>query len=173
MDSRNTRRDRKSATRSPEWRTLNYQDTYICPVCRHGQIAAITLMDAFSCSFCRHIFTANLTDQVVQVEDSSQPMTWRWNGNNWLSAGQVDGDLTILIWLLGTAAVILPPTLVGLSSYTFPPMQGSIWYWFPYIWTGLAFFVHLFLVSWLLAEYYQFPPYISSKIRLQNLLGRR
>ena len=41
----------RKAKQAIEWRDLNYQDTYICPVCRHGQIAALTLMDAFACDF--------------------------------------------------------------------------------------------------------------------------
>ncbi|MBD0269899.1 MAG: hypothetical protein ICV77_16605, partial [Cyanobacteria bacterium Co-bin8] len=41
--------------------------TYLCPVCRHGQIEAMTLMDAFACNFCRHIFEVNLEQQTVQV----------------------------------------------------------------------------------------------------------
>ncbi len=74
----------KSSDRSGlERRSLNFHETYICPVCRHGQIAELTLMDAFACNFCRHIFTANLREQSIHVEDSSQPMTWRWNGRNW------------------------------------------------------------------------------------------
>lgn len=156
-----------------ERRSLNYQDPYLCPVCRHGQISAIALMDAFACSFCRHIFTANLREQSVRVEDSSQPMTWRWNGQSWQAANQVDQDLAFVVWLVGAALVVLPPTLIWLSSHTFPPMQGSVWYWFPTVWVGLAFFSHFFFVAWLLVEHYQLPIYVAGKVRVQMWLGRR
>lgn len=156
-----------------ERRSLNYEEAYVCPVCRHGQITAIPLMDAFSCHFCRHIFTANFRDQSVRVEDSSQLMTWRWNGRNWQSINQVSPDLTIAIWLVGVALVVLPPTLIWLSSHTFPPMQGSGWYWFPSIWIGLTFFTHFLFVAWLLVEHYQVPLYVACKVRFQALLGRR
>lgn len=154
-------------------RSLSYQGVYVCPVCRHGQIAAISLMDAFSCNFCRHIFTANLQNQSVQVEDSSQPMTWRWNGHTWQTTHAVSPDLTITIWVVGMALVVLPPGLIWLSSHTFPPMQGSVWYWFPGVWLTLTFLTHLLFVVWLLVEHYQVPLYVACKVRLQALMGRR
>lgn len=163
----------KSRGEIAELRSLNYQETYICPVCRHGSITALTLMDAFACDFCRHIFTADLRNQSVRVEDSSQPMTWRWNGRTWKTTHQVDADLTIIIWLVGSALVILPPGLIWLSSHTFPPLESSGWSWFPSIWVGLTFFLHFFFVSWLLVEHYQLPLYVACKIRLRTLLGRR
>ncbi len=156
-----------------ECHSLNYQDTYVCPVCRHGHISAIALMDAFACDFCRHIFTANLRDQSIRVEDSSQPMTWRWNGQSWQAANRVDQDLSFIVWLVGVALVALPPTLIWLSSHTFPPMRGSAWYWFPTVWVSLAFFSHFSFVAWLLVEHYQLPIYVAGKVRLQRWLGRR
>jgi hypothetical protein len=165
--------DRKSRVDPGELRSLNYQEAYTCPVCRHGSITALTLMDAFACDFCRHIFTADLGNQAVRVEDSSQPMTWRWNGRTWKSAYQVDADLSLIIWLIGSVLVILPPGLIWLSSHTFPPLEGSGWLWFPTVWVSLTFFLHFFFVGWLLVEYYQLPLYVACKIRLQTLLGRR
>lgn len=165
--------DRKQSSYSLDRGSLNYEDSYLCPVCRHGQISSLALMDAFACNFCRHIFTADLTDQSIRVEDSSQPMTWRWNGQSWQTLHQVDVDLTAVIWLIGSALVILPPTFIWISSHTFPPMEGSTWYWFPTVWISLAFLLHLTFVSWLLAEHYQLAPYVACKVRLQMLLGRR
>lgn len=161
------------STLSAERRSLNYQETYVCPVCRHGQIGAIVMMDAFSCNFCRHIFTANLRDQTVRVEDSSQPMTWRWNGRNWQAANGVNVDLTISIWLVGAVLVLLPPSLIWLSSHTFPPLEGSAWSWVPSVWIAATFLIHFSLVAWLLLEHYQVPFYVMWKIRLQDLLRRR
>lgn len=165
--------DKRAAEVKAERHSLNFQDVYICPVCRHGEISAITLMDAFSCNFCRHIFTANLREQSVHVEDSSQPMTWRWNGRTWLTAYQDDADLTIVIWLVGAALVMLPPTLIWLSSHTFPPLEGSQWSWFPLAWISLTFTCHFTMVAWLMVEHYQFPPYVTFKIKLRELFGRR
>lgn len=166
-------RDRPMLTPSPEWRPLAYQDTYGCPVCRHGQISAIALMDAFACSFCRHIFTANLAEQSLRVEDSPQPMGWRWNGTRWKPLRHSDVDIAALLWSIGTALVVLPPTLVWLSSHTFPPLPGSAWAQFPLIWVGLTFGLHFTFVAWLLAEHYQVPLYVTTKVRLGMALGRR
>jgi hypothetical protein len=153
--------------------SLNYQETYICPVCRHGQIEALTLMDAFACNFCRHIFTANLREQTIHVEDSSQPMTWRWTGRQWQSANQPDFDLTIVIWLVGISLVILPPMLLWLPLQAFPPLDGSRGAWFPVFWIALTFVLHLIFVSWLILEHYQVPLYVSLKVRIRQWLNRR
>ncbi|HHP7243052.1 MAG TPA: hypothetical protein ACFE0H_00040 [Elainellaceae cyanobacterium] len=150
---------------------LNYRDTYICPVCRHGQISALTLMDAFACSFCRHIFTANLNNQSVQVVDSSQPMSWRWTGRTWQAAYQNDSNVTLAIWLVGISLVVFPSAVVCIFAYMFPPMPGSQWAWFPVLWCGITIVVHLGMVSWLMAEHYQIPVYVSSKIRLRRFLS--
>ena len=156
-----------------EWRDLRYDDTYQCPICRHGQIAAITLMDAFACDFCRHIFTADLQQRSVRVEDSSQPMSWRWNGLTWQPLYRVDGDLSLMVWLTGMVLVLVPPALIGLSIYTFPPLPGDRGAWFPLAWLAATVALHLVMVVWLLLEYYQVPLYVTGKVRLQLLLGRR
>jgi rubredoxin len=158
---------------SSEKRSLNYQDTFVCPVCRHGQLSAITLMDAFSCNFCRHIFTANLQNQTVAVEDSSQKMTWRWNGQTWQVGNQEAIELTWAIRLGSLALVLLPPIIIWLPSYIFPPLEGSNLDWLPNTWVWLTFINHLVMVSWLLAEYYQFPPYVATKVWVGNLFDRR
>lgn len=152
--------------------SLSFQESYLCPVCRHGQIEALTLMDAFACNFCRHIFTANLQEQLIRVEDSSQPFAWRWTGRSWQPAQQGDFNLTLVIWLVGMALVTLPPALIWLSYHTFPPLPGSPWHWVPVIWTGLAFLAHFFLVFWLMVEHYQLPSYVALKVQLQRTLGR-
>lgn len=154
-------------------RSLSLQDTYLCPVCRHGQIAELTLMDAFACNFCRHIFTANLAAQTVQVVDSAQALSWRWNGRSWQSTHRDDPSLTAIVWFASIVLVVLPAGLVWLMSYIFPPLPGSLWAWFPSVWLGATFGVHLLMVSWLLAEHYQLPIYIASRVRLREWFGRR
>lgn len=152
---------------------LSYSGIYDCPICRHGQIAGLTLMDAFACSFCRHIFTANLADQSLQVVDSSQPMSWRWTGRRWKAAYRDGVNLTLLVWLVGTVLVVVPASLVWLSAYMFPPLPDSRWAWFPMAWFGATLAVHLMMVAWLLVEHFQLPFYVAGKIRLQQLLNRQ
>ncbi len=149
-------------------RPLTYQETYLCPICRRGEIAALTLMDAFACNFCRHIFTANLREQSVHVEDSSQPMAWRWNGQTWQAANQPDRDITAIIWLVGSILMLMPPTLIWLSYRIFPPLSGSTWQQFPLVWLGITFTLHFLLVVWLLAEHHQVPFYVMLKVRWQQ-----
>ena len=129
-------------------------------------------MDAFSCDFCRHIFTANLLDQTVRVEDSSYPMTWRWNGRKWQSLGQPGEELTIAVWLVAVALVLLPPLLIWVSSHTFPPLQDSERNWFPTVWISLTFTMHFLFVAWVLLEHYQAPIYVSCRIRLRDFWRR-
>lgn len=151
-------------------RSLNEHQAYPCPICRHGQIEALTLMDAFACNFCRHIFTANFKEQTVHVEDSSQPMTWRWSGRTWHPANQTDLDLTLVIWLVGVSLVILPPGLIWFSSYLFPPLDGSSGAWLPTFWIALTFLCHFCFVAWLMIEHYQLPFYIACKVWLRRWL---
>ncbi|XQQ06338.1 MAG: hypothetical protein EDM05_69180 [Leptolyngbya sp. IPPAS B-1204] len=162
-----------AAKRGSESRSLSLQDSYICPVCRHGQISALTLMDAFACNFCRHIFTANLQNQTVQVVDSSQPLTWRWTGRNWQSTYRDDPSLTAVVWFASIVLVLLPASIVWLMAFLFPPLPGSVLSWFPSVWLGCTFGIHLLMVGWLLAEHYQLPIYIASRVRLREWLGRR
>jgi hypothetical protein len=152
-------------------RSLSYEGTYLCPICRHGQIAELPLMEAVSCNFCRHIFTVNLSNQTVQVVDSSQPMSWRWDGRTWLAAYQEDQHLAILVWILCLGLVLLPSAIVGIAAYIFPPLPDSPWARFSSVWTLATLILHGVMVAWVLAEYYQVPFYISSKIRLQRLLS--
>ena len=152
---------------------LSYQESYICPVCRHGHISGLTLMDAFACDFCRHIFTANLIAQSVQVVDSSQPMSWRWNGQNWQSAYRDSSSLSVVVWLMSATLITLPASIVWLPTRLFPPLSGSTLSWFPQVWIGCVFGVHFLIASWLLAEHYQLPLYIAARIRVQRQIWQR
>ncbi|HEY9761980.1 MAG TPA: hypothetical protein V6D07_05615 [Trichocoleus sp.] len=147
---------------------LDNSSTYLCPVCRHGEIEAMALMDAFACNFCRHIFEANLEQQTVHVVDSSQPMTWRWIGNRWQSVYQGQWDMTLMLWVVVVALVIVPAGLVATSAYVFPPLEGSPGEQLPLYWAAGTLIIHLLMVLWLLAEYYQAPLYVSAKIRLRH-----
>jgi hypothetical protein len=154
---------------------LDYRDVYACPICRHGEISGLVLTDAFACNFCRHIFTADLEENTLRVEDSSQPLSWRWNGRSWQSVHREDFDLTMVIWFVGLALIVFPPTLVWFSARSVPLTQIALGTqtFLPALWTGLTLSVHLILVGWLLAEHYQFPLYIASKIRLRTWAEHR
>ncbi len=129
-------------------------------------------MDAFACNFCRHIFTANLLSQSVHVVDSSQPMSWRWTGRRWQASYRDDLNLTVAIWLIGIALVVLPSIVVFVFAYMFPPLPNSQLSWFPAVWCGVTLVVHLGMVTWLVAEHYQLPPYVANKIRFQRWFNR-
>lgn len=163
--------DTKDRDEFKQTRSLSYSGTYLCPICRHGHIAELPLMEALACNFCRHIFSVNLPSQTVQVVDSSQPMSWRWNGRKWLAAYQEDQHLAILVWILCLGLVILPSAIVGIAAYIFPPLPDSPWARFSSVWALTTLILHGVMVAWVLAEYYQLPLYVSSKIRLQRLLS--
>jgi len=153
---------------------LNTHDTYTCPLCRHGQVSALTLMDAFSCNFCRHIFSANMQQQTLQLADGDRPFVWYWTGKTWINATLMrSGDQSGILWVLSLPLILLPPTLIGLGSYIFPPDPQSSGAWFPLVWTGLTFLTHLLLVAWLLFEYYQWPFFQALLIRWQQRLSPR
>lgn len=153
---------------------LSYQDVYPCPICRHGEIASLVLTDAFACNFCRHIFTTDSDENTIRVEDSSQPLSWRWNGRHWQSVHREDFDLTLVIWVVGLALIIFPPTLVWFSYRALPLNSPALnLLFFPIAWTVLTLTSHLTLVGWLLAEHYQFPIYIAGKIRLRTWIEHR
>lgn len=151
---------------------LDYQGVYPCPVCRLGQIIAISLMDALACDCCNHIFTADLERQVLKMADRQPPLTWRWNGRNWIGAHLEGVQWGWLYWLFALALVVLPTALIGLAAYTFPPTPGSRLSWLPIVWTGLTFLSHLAIVGWLAIEFYQFPVWAYLRIRRRQLLGR-
>jgi hypothetical protein len=147
---------------------LSYQGIYTCPICRHGQISGLILMDAFACNFCRHIFTANLNAQSLRLEDSPQSVQWRWTSRGWKPLQSLDKDVTLAVWLMAIALLILPPGLIGLSYHTFPPLPDSTWSSFPLVWTATSFALHALLVLWLLLEHHQFGPYVSLRLGWQR-----
>jgi hypothetical protein len=155
------------------YRPLSYHDSYLCPVCRHGQLSAMTLMDAFACNFCRHIFVANLTEQSLRVEDSSQPTVWRWSGYGWQSAYPIQPEIRLILWLISGLLMVLPAAIVWLSFYTFPPLEDSPLAWLPFAWFCLTLGLHGGMIVWLLLEQYQVPFYVAWRVRLQGLLRQR
>lgn len=151
--------------------SFTYQGVYPCPVCRLGQLKALPLMDAMACDFCRHIFTVNLEKQQLKMPSRQPPLIWHWNGRNWTGAHLEGVELGWGYWLAAIALVFLPPTLIGLATYSFPPTPGTPLSWLPYVWTGLGFLSHLGIIGWLVIEYYQFPVEAYLRVMRQRLLG--
>lgn len=163
---------KRSPTPPSDNNRLSYQGVYTCPICRYGQLSALTLTDAFACNFCHHIFTANLQEQSIQVADSSQPLLWRWTGRTWKGIQPHDSELRSIVWLLAIALVAIPSLLVWLSVHTFPPLEGSTLSWLPKVWIGLTFLCHFTFVAWLIMETYQFPFYTVLKVKLRQWFRR-
>ena len=107
----------------------------------------------------------------MRMEDSAQPLSWRWNGRSWQSIHQEDLDLTLVIWSVGLSLVFLPPTLVffSCSSLWTHPHTSLL----TLIWTLITFLAHFFLIGWMLAEHYQVAPYVSGKVRVRDWLEQR
>jgi hypothetical protein len=149
---------------------LAYEGEYSCPICGHGKLSALLLTEAFACDFCRHIFSANLSEQSVQVLDSPQPLAWRWRGGRWYSLTHADPTLDIIVWTFFAALTIFPAGLVALSAYLFPPMQtgGGSGYSFSWIWAAATFVIHLLMALRFVTEHYQWPWYVTCKVTLQN-----
>jgi hypothetical protein len=166
----------KHSSLLPLRQPLDFGHRYPCPVCRHGDIEGLLLVDAFSCGFCRHIFTVDSL-QTLCLEDTAQPLKWQWTGDRWLSARSVlSEDSLVLLWGLSLSFVLLPPTLVWFANYTFPPLPSQDGLSFSMLWTGLAFVSHASIVAWFCLEYYQIPVYLILKLYFQRLfqplLGR-
>ncbi|MEM1239640.1 MAG: hypothetical protein AAGI45_07360 [Cyanobacteria bacterium P01_H01_bin.26] len=148
--------------------TLNYHDTYPCPVCGSGELSVLTLTEAFACNFCRHIFSTNLESQSIQMLDSTQSMVWHWTGEKWRYKHRSDRHVTAVVWSFALAIACLPAFMVMLSNYMFPPMDGDGLNRFSIVWTVATLLAHTGIVLWLIAEHYQWPWYVTVKIKLSR-----
>lgn len=144
---------------------------YPCPVCRHGSIEGLFMVDAFSCRFCRHIFT--IDGLHLRLEDNMQPFRWRWNGDRWMSLRkEIPPDWLLLIWALGVGFVAVPTGLIWLAYHTFPPLPSQNSAGFPVLWTGLVFLSHFIIVGWLCVEHFQFPLYVTARLYWQRFVSQ-
>ncbi|WP_299043924.1 hypothetical protein [uncultured Thermosynechococcus sp.] len=124
---------------------LETNGVYLCPVCRHGQIAPMVLMDTYACNFCRHIFSLDVVHQTARLEDSAMPFRWQWTGTHWRSLNRPPVTLTYTAIILAILLITLPPALIWLAYRTFPPLDPRT-HWFPLFWVGLTFLAHLLIV---------------------------
>lgn len=137
--------------------SLNLSDNYPCPLCYRGQLSAMILMETFACDLCQHIFSANLTEQTLQMADTQLPTRWLWQRDKWQRLSQ---NKTYISWIYifwAVVFVLIPTSLIATANYLFPPLRGSTLAWFPLFWLISTFIGHLICLVWLLLEYFQFP----------------
>lgn len=166
--------------RSPEGaerevvRPLSDRGDYPCPICRHGRVAPMPLMEtAMACDFCRHLFTAQFSAQILRVEDSAQPLSWQWGGRSWQPVRPGTwATLTPTLWVAAAVLAVLPATIIALAQYIFPPLPDSRGSALGPWWLALTAIAHFCLVSWVLLEHYQLASYVSLKLRLQGWRDR-
>lgn len=146
-----------------EWTKFNRfhpSGEYPCPVCRHGKVAEMPLMETFACNFCQHIFTANFNKQLLKMADSQLPLTWYWNGRIWKGIHREGAEVGGAYIIFAIGFILIPTAIISIGAYLFPPMEGSLLSWLPLAWTVLTFAAHLLCVIWLIIEYYQFPIFL-------------
>lgn len=158
-----------------EWSEFNRfhcEGTYPCPVCRHGKVAEMPLMETFACNFCQHIFTTNYDKQLLKMADSQLPLTWYWNGKVWKGIHREGAEVGWAYVLFGLGFVLIPTSIIGIGVYLFPPINGSLLSWLPLAWTVMTFVAHLLCVIWLIVEYYQFPIFLYVRAIKRKLSSR-
>lgn len=151
-------------------RSFNLQDTYPCPVCRNGTVQSMVMMETLSCSFCRHIFSADLSLQTLQVEDTLPKSSWIWNRDRWITRTSRDSDLTYLVWFTSAFLIIIPASMIGLPAYVFPPIGGLQLNSFSIVWAEMTLGIHSLIAVWLLVEHYQLPTYVAAKITIDRTI---
>ncbi len=156
-----------------EWTEFNrfhVKGKYFCPVCRHGKVSEMPLMETFACNFCQHIFTTNFDKQLLKMADSQLPLTWYWNGKTWKGIYREGVDIGWGYLVFAVGFVCIPTAIIAFGAYLFPPVTGSFLAWLPLAWTILTFCAHLSGVIWLIIEYYQFPIFLYIRALKRKLL---
>ncbi len=128
-----------------------------CPVCRHGTIRSLPLMDeTWACFSCQHLFAVKGDAAMVRLLDAQGSLTWSWQAR--LGAWRRwQPQATALGWgyaIAGVLFALLPPLLVEMPAYWFPPRTGG---WLPHFWALLTLLVHGGILAWLVLGYLQLP----------------
>jgi rubredoxin len=166
----------KSDRLEQEWTEFNrfhLKGEYSCPVCRHGKVSEMLLMETFACNFCQHIFTANFEKQLLKMADSQLPLTWYWNGKGWKGIQREGSEIGWAYLIFALGFVFIPTGIIALGTYLFPPLSGSSLSWLPFCWIILTFCAHLSFIIWLIIEYYQFPIFLYIRALKRKLLWSR
>lgn len=145
--------------------SLSLDTSYPCPLCRRGTLEAMVMTEAFACGFCRHILVADIPHQQVQVVDISQPLNWQWTGQGWRAQHQRPEAQTPWVWGGAGALLTLPPGVVALGGYCFPPLDPGPGLSFSQSWAIATALTHLLLVVWFVGSYYQVSPYLAAQVR--------
>jgi hypothetical protein len=132
----------------------------------------MVMMDTLSCSFCRHIFSTDLSRQILRVEDTIPKSAWIWNGDRWSNSIARNAGITHLVWFTAIFLWIIPAVMIGVPGYIFPPIGGLKWNSFSVLWGAATFGIHSLIAGWLLVEHYQLPNYIAAKITLQRSIAQ-
>lgn len=73
---------------------------------------------------------------------------------------------------VGLALIIFPAGIIALGGYMFPSLEETAEVNWSMVWAGITLMAHSAMVGWLLAEHYQFPPYVLAKVWLRRSLQR-
>lgn len=99
---------------------LDCDRSYPCPVCRRGQLNAITLTEAWGCDDCQEIFEQKTANSIKKLSAPyPYQATWQWTGKTWeRQRPKVKPDrmrraigmsaLIVLAWLTLTVLVNIP-----------------------------------------------------------------
>ena len=144
----------------------------ICPMCGHGHLVPMVLMETLSCTLCQHMFAWDIRQQRIDVLDVSSPTAWRWTGSRWQRGPYPAQSLNTITIIFACIVILLPALMIEVAGYIFPPLPGSPFANFHFFWAGTALVLHGASVFWILAESYHFTPYILAKVRMRELLHR-
>lgn len=64
---------------------IDFNNEYICPCRRKGQLIPITLTEAFGCNRCQQIFVVENDGYLLEQLSTTYPYkrAWRWTGSSW------------------------------------------------------------------------------------------
>lgn len=132
-----------------------------CPICRHGAIAEMPMMESLGCNFCNHIFVIekepNSMRQVMRMADTVSTLRWVWNGKCWENANEAQLLTSRWLAIAGILLVLVPTLITSLAANLFPTEPDLPLSWFPKFWAITTFFGHLFVVLSIAQDYIQFP----------------
>ncbi len=94
---------------SKEKQTLDFDQTYPCPACRHGVLVPITLTEAWGCDRCKQIFEQREEPNTVGklATPYHRQRTWRWNGKQWVMGRKFVKPKAINAVTIGALSVVL------------------------------------------------------------------
>jgi hypothetical protein len=132
-----------------------------CPVCMHGTIAPMPMMESLACDFCNHIFileqSADQRQQFLKMADTISLLRWTWTGKRWENANAVQVYNSRWLSILGILLVLVPTAIASIAVSLFPTEPDVPLAWFPKFWAIATFFGHLFVLLSITRDYTEFP----------------